>query len=687
MDENMQPIAVHNEKTEQHKRSSNNSSDTEPTTNNKQLTRDILLQKQREQQTLHYQQSQALLQKHQMEKEQLHAFQREGRLSSDGGSKLIMQMEETHQRELMELQSTHQGEQAELMDLIFESASSSNNNNRGNDRSKQQPARNVPSATKQNSWRQKIAAAAAQDEKDELEIPENSHTKRTADISEHQSKPVAREDPAPPKNTKDLWNRAAVASVAAGAMKQSNNDAAEEDHKKQQPTQHTEINSSDNNEDPKIAHKREIQAVMKDKTLDRAEKKKRLAEIKAKYAAATVPQSSSTNPAEKQPPRNSPVRVPPPPPPSKEKVQNRWNRAAASAFAAQNFNKDFEAKKQVEGSKTPISEFTRKLKLDDPGLTTIILDGRKDVSDDEWVDFFDSLEDNTHLTHLSVADCGLDDDVTTPLILALVENETLSSINLSRNRKLTNGTGKSLIKILKQSNPVLKKVNLSETTISSATVAKVQEILDDRDDTKKLEKIQAARQQKIRELLAFSASDDVNPTSERLSQRLLDIEKEHANDVGREHATSMNSHSTGSSVSEPSKYGKKQSGSSVGDTSKHGKNKPRSTLTRTNSGRSVGSNVSDRLSDSKHGSHSRSSTPTNHWKSAVRATNTARAMANMGGDITNVGKSIAEVKHQREMRGECVECGQKCFNKTLFKTIPLNIPDKVMEGRCLLCTS
>ena len=51
MDENMQPIAVHNEKTEQHKRSSNNSSDTEPTTNNKQLTRDILLQKQREQQT------------------------------------------------------------------------------------------------------------------------------------------------------------------------------------------------------------------------------------------------------------------------------------------------------------------------------------------------------------------------------------------------------------------------------------------------------------------------------------------------------------------------------------------------------------------------------------------------------------------------------------------------------------
>ena len=46
-----------------------------------------------------------------------------------------------------------------------------------------------------------------------------------------------------------------------------------------------------------------------------------------------------------------------------------------------------------------------------------------------------------------------------------------------------------------------------------------------------------------------------------------------------------------------------------------------------------------------------------------------------------------QVKHTRHMRGECEDCGQKCFNKTMFKTIPVTIVGKVEEGRCLRCTT
>jgi len=89
------------------------------------ITRGELLQKQREQQQLHYQESQDLLQQHQREERQLENLYREGRLSDDGKIELSAEMENTHRMELVKLHEDHHKEQVELTNLIFESASSS----------------------------------------------------------------------------------------------------------------------------------------------------------------------------------------------------------------------------------------------------------------------------------------------------------------------------------------------------------------------------------------------------------------------------------------------------------------------------------------------------------------------------------------------------------------------------------
>ena len=639
----MQPLAVLNndESREQNHIHTQESAETQ---HNNTLTREMLLQKQRDLQTHHYQQSQALLQKHQEEKLQLMELQREGRLSSDIGNRMVAQMEETHDRELMELQNLHQDEQAALMDLIFESASSGampsikRNNNRG---SKVHASNGEKQKTR---YELSDAAAQAKDDKDAVSSLVTAIIEKQ--VEEEQQ-------PQPNSRAAGLWNRAAVATVAAKAMKRDDVVDVEDELtprvssskpmpppvNKAPPTLPTleAIAPIQPTKQPLPSDKhrrREIQAVMKDKTLDKAEKQKRLAEIKAKYAA-----QADSQPKKVQETTNG--------------VKNRWNRAAASAFAAQGFGKDFTALKQAEGVRTSVPEYTGRLKRNDAELTTIILNGRKDVPAEEWDRLFDAIEDNSHLTHLSLVDCGLEDDVTTPLVLALVENETLTSLDLSNNHKLSNGTGKSLLKILKQSNQVLKKINLANTTISDKTMDKIQGILDDRDDTKKLEKIQAARQKKIQELLAFSASDDVSPSSQRLSQRLLEIENEGKEGQG-ELGKSTNSRSTNSS----------------GEQSKQKRG-----IKKNDSARSVGSG------GSRQSEVSRSSTPT--FKSAVRAVATARAMATLGGDSL----VTEQVKHARQMRGECEQCGQKCFNKTMFKSIPLTIPGKVDEGKCLHCTT
>lgn len=62
-------------------------------------------------------------------------------------------------------------------------------------------------------------------------------------------------------------------------------------------------------------------------------------------------------------------------------------------------------------------------------------------------------------------------------------------------------------------------------------------------------------------------------------------------------------------------------------------------------------------------------------------------MDTFGNDLSYGGQvlSKSELISRRERNGECVKCGQKCFNKKLFKMVPITIPGVVLEGRCLTC--
>ena len=62
-------------------------------------------------------------------------------------------------------------------------------------------------------------------------------------------------------------------------------------------------------------------------------------------------------------------------------------------------------------------------------------------------------------------------------------------------------------------------------------------------------------------------------------------------------------------------------------------------------------------------------------------------MDTFGNDLSYGGQvlSKSELISRRERNGECTTCGQKCFNKKLFKMVPITIPGVVLEGRCLAC--
>lgn len=47
--------------------------------------------------------------------------------------------------------------------------------------------------------------------------------------------------------------------------------------------------------------------------------------------------------------------------------------------------------------------------------------------------------------------------------------------------------------------------------------------------------------------------------------------------------------------------------------------------------------------------------------------------------------SRAQLEEQRRKRGECITCGRKCFQKKLFKSIPITEHGLVLNGRCLNC--
>jgi len=61
---------------------------------------------------------------------------------------------------------------------------------------------------------------------------------------------------------------------------------------------------------------------------------------------------------------------------------------------------------------------------------------------------------------------------------------------------------------------------------------------------------------------------------------------------------------------------------------------------------------------------------------------------NYFGEMSESGSvlSVSEMRERRKKRGECENCGERCFEKHLFKTIPITVNKKVLDGRCLRCT-
>ena len=88
-------------------------------------------------------------------------------------------------------------------------------------------------------------------------------------------------------------------------------------------------------------------------------------------------------------------------------------------------------------NKTPIKTLIRKLEKNDPSITVLKLDGRGKIKEGDWETFFETLENNTTLTHLSLGRCGLTDDLVVGLILALVENVTITALHLKSNKDIT----------------------------------------------------------------------------------------------------------------------------------------------------------------------------------------------------------------------------------------------------------
>lgn len=100
----------------------------------------------------------------------------------------------------------------------------------------------------------------------------------------------------------------------------------------------------------------------------------------------------------------------------------------------------------AEVNKTPIKTLIRKLEKNDPSLDVLRLDGRGKIKEKDWETFFETLESNTTLTHLSLNRCGLTDDLIVSLILAIVENSTLTVLHLMSNKDVTDSKcGQSVV--------------------------------------------------------------------------------------------------------------------------------------------------------------------------------------------------------------------------------------------------
>ena len=129
------------------------------------------------------------------------------------------------------------------------------------------------------------------------------------------------------------------------------------------------------------------------------------------------------------------------------------------------------------GANQKIYRAIQQVRLNDPSYKFIDLDGQDEVPRKLWKKLFEAIETNTYVTHISLQDCGLSDDEIVPLLLSLVENETLLAINLSMNPDLTDETGKLLVKVLNGGNAMLCDVDLSQTGISKGILNGIKDIL------------------------------------------------------------------------------------------------------------------------------------------------------------------------------------------------------------------
>lgn len=579
------------------------------------LSREQVAERQRQQTISHYKETQALAEKHQNEKRNLAGLRR---LSPESLGPIVREMESTHRRELDDLQARHAREQNILMDLLFESASATSSISEGS-------------------------------------RPRENSSSPDADAS-HEGRRL------------NLWGKTAVAAVAANNLANPSLDEEPKELRRQLTPAHEEnIDVLARNEAPAVPQaqttrddrrRREIQSVMSNSSIPREEKKKKLAEIKEKYASTQTPENSNHLSA--------------------------WNKAAVGAIAANSIAQQRHVSSPNASEDTSlIADLTDQLRSNDPSLTVINLDGFASAKTGEWMRIFETLEYNSHLASLSVANCRLEDDDAVALVLSLVENETLKTINLGRNPGLTDGTGRALVKVLKQTNAVVKEIDLDGTSISEPVQSKLQTLLDERNDTKKLERLQQARQKKIQQLLSFNASDHYNLAIPE------DEKDEGSISIG-------SSAGTASKIKKKKKKNRKrmknESGASLA-TNSSGVDESSASGNKTNTAakknlKAVANAAVIAQGMMKHKSSGSVSYPSGGKKTkpttATKASAIVHDMAMLGGDVA-LGKSKEEVIEGRKLRGECINCGQRCYQKTLFKTVPLNIPGRVKEGVCIIC--
>ena len=125
----------------------------------------------------------------------------------------------------------------------------------------------------------------------------------------------------------------------------------------------------------------------------------------------------------------------------------------------------------------PIYRAIQQAQLNDPTFQVIDLDGQDEVPKKLWRKLFETIENNKHVNKISLQDCGLSDEKLVPLLISLVENNTILAMNLSVNPNLTDKTGELLLKVLCGGNDKIFDIDLNGTSISSHITADIEDIL------------------------------------------------------------------------------------------------------------------------------------------------------------------------------------------------------------------